>query len=119
MELENNNISFVPINNIKGKHFIVKEYQRGYKWESNQIIALLKDIENHKIGKYCLQPVIVDESNGYVELIDGQQRITTLYLMLHYLGENKYYTIDYKTRHASQLFICEKLLFSVAVKQGL
>lgn len=109
MMKEKNKIAFIPINRLKSRHFLVKEYQRGYKWETEQILALLNDIDYHSEGKYCLQPVITDEQVDGVELIDGQQRITTLYLLLHFLGETKYFTIDYQTRKASQSFISDKL----------
>lgn len=56
---------------------------------------------------YCLQPVVVkkhpDHEKKY-ELIDGQQRITTLYIILSILNENQY-SIEYKTRKRSKLFL--------------
>lgn len=107
--IEKNSIAFIPICKLQSKHFVVKDYQRGYKWESEQILALLNDIHYHKVGKYCLQPVITDEQMDGIELIDGQQRITTLYLLLCFLGEPKYFAIDYLTRKASQSFITEKM----------
>lgn len=106
---EKNSIAFIPVNQLEGKHFVVKEYQRGYKWEKEQIVALLNDIHYHKVGKYCLQPVITDERTEGVELIDGQQRVTTLYLLLYFLGEADFFSIDYQTRKASQSFISEKI----------
>lgn len=106
---EKNSIAFIPVNQLEGKHFVVKEYQRGYKWEKEQIVALLNDIHYHKVGKYCLQPVITDERTEGVELIDGQQRVTTLYLLLYFLGEADFFSIDYQTRKASQSFIAEKI----------
>lgn len=98
-------IDFIPIEQLKGKHFIVKDYQRGYKWEKEQILALLNDIKNHKQGKYCLQPIVVQETLEGIELIDGQQRMTTTYLILEYLGLTKYFTIDYQTRPSTQEFL--------------
>lgn len=109
MMTEKNSIAFIPINQLKDKHFVVKEYQRGYKWESEQILALLKDIHYHKTGKYSLQPLITDEKTEGIELIDGQQRVTTIYLMLYFLGEKEYFSIDYQTRKASQSFIAKKI----------
>lgn len=106
---EKNSIAFIPINQLQGKHFVVKEYQRGYKWENDQILALLNDIHYHKTGKYSLQPLITDEKTEDIELIDGQQRVTTIYLLLYFLGEKKYFSIDYQTRKASQSFISEKI----------
>ena len=76
---------------LKHKTFIVKSYQRGYRWTQTQVDALLQDIADFaKNGKehesYFLQPVIVkslkqeDDSESW-ELIDGQQRLTTIFLM--------------------------------------
>jgi len=106
---EKNSIAFIPVSKLQSKHFVVKDYQRGYKWESEQILALLNDIHYHKVGKYCLQPVITDEQMDGIELIDGQQRVTTIYLLLCFLGEANYFSIDYLTRKASQSFITEKM----------
>jgi uncharacterized protein with ParB-like and HNH nuclease domain len=102
-------IDFIPINTLKGKKFVVKDYQRGYKWEQEQIEALLKDIHNHKEGKYCLQPLVIDENSDNVELIDGQQRITTIYLLLHYFGIEQFYSIDYQTRESTREFLSSNI----------
>lgn len=112
-------ILFIPISKLQGKHFLVKDYQRGYKWEKEQIEALLNDINNHKNGKYCLQPIIVEEREEGIELIDGQQRMTTIYLLLHFLKDLKYFTIDYQTRKASQHFLAEKVdsMFDAVYKE--
>lgn len=96
--------------NIYNYNFFVKDYQRGYRWEEKQITDLLQDIydfdDNNKKLKYCLQPLVVkpidsfnsshsleniirpeknvavEHSNSW-ELIDGQQRLTTIWLILH------------------------------------
>ena len=43
--------------------FIVKEYQRGYRWEPSQVVALLEDIyefdTQNNVLRYCLQPLVV------------------------------------------------------------
>lgn len=76
---------FRPISSLLGKSFVVKDYQRGYKWDKKEILELLNDFNEHEVneGKYCLQPIIVRETevDGSLELIDGQQRITSLYLL--------------------------------------
>jgi len=53
---DNNNI-FRPISSLIGKSFVVKDYQRGYKWGKEQILDLLDDVDDHDYdqGKYCLQ----------------------------------------------------------------
>ena len=97
--------------NIYGYNFYIKDYQRGYRWEEKQIFDLLQDIydfdDNGKKLKYCLQPLVVkpieyikssrsllniitqaedcffDKNNSCWELIDGQQRLTTIWLIMH------------------------------------
>lgn len=74
--------------------FRVPSYQRGYRWEGEkEVKRLLEDIyENAKDNKnYCLQPIIVnvvqDKENKYYDLIDGQQRLTTIYLIYKVIQE--------------------------------
>jgi hypothetical protein len=98
-------------------HFYIPSYQRGYRWDRKQVEDLLKDIadfsKNAKDGEfYCLQPVVVKERqwevNGKIingwEVIDGQQRLTTLLLLLKYLQSKNsdckktLYDLHYETR---------------------
>ena len=84
----------VAINNLKGDHFFVEDYQRGYKWGIQQVQELLTDIKDfNRAGIesfYCLQPVVVKTiSENKYELIDGQQRLTTIFIILQSLGEKK------------------------------
>ena len=88
------------ISEITG-NFIIEAYQRGYRWGKDEVVRLLEDINEIPDGqKYCLQPIVVKNVNGVYELIDGQQRLTTLYLIMKYL--NAYvdinYSIEYTTR---------------------
>lgn len=84
--------------------FHVAPYQRGYRWGTEQVLALLNDINENADGFYCLQPiVVVDLSKADTpkkwELIDGQQRMTTIFLILHALKDvEKIYRLDYQTR---------------------
>lgn len=69
--------------------FYVPNYQRGYRWKESQVQQLLNDIKEFDYEKnnekkfYCLQPLVVteDKENGWV-VIDGQQRLTTLFIIL-------------------------------------
>ena len=62
-------------------------YQREYKWENEKIRALILDVKRqHKF----LGNIILDEAVDCYEIADGQQRITTCYLILVYLY-NFYY----------------------------
>ena len=107
---------FRPISSLLGKSFVVKDYQRGYKWNQKEILELLNDFNDHEVseGKYCLQPIIVRENevDGSLELIDGQQRITSLYLLLVFLKNSMddIYTISYETRQESREFLSEKII---------
>jgi len=99
-----------PINNLLGKSFIVDNYQRGYKWNSQQVKDMLCDInafrQENEAGFYCLQPVVVkyhDDKESW-ELIDGQQRITTIYLILTYFKKDSF-KISYETRTGSRDFL--------------
>ncbi|MGL5981035.1 MAG: DUF262 domain-containing protein [Phocaeicola sp.] len=61
-----NNLKLLAIPQLMGKHFFIPDYQRGYKWEKDQVYALLKDLWRYfKSGKkndfYCLQPIVVKE----------------------------------------------------------
>ena len=70
---------------ILDKKFIVKTYQRGYRWENTEIEELLFDLDafNEKNDDfYCLQPIVVKPDGEYFELVDGQQRLTALWLIL-------------------------------------
>lgn len=102
--------------------FFIPSYQRGYRWDKQQIEDLLEDIlEFSNLGGkqngefYCLQPIIVkeDKENNKYQLIDGQQRLTTIYIILSYFdevakmlyGNNNKFTIEYETREDSKSFL--------------
>ena len=69
---------------IKGS-FYVPSYQRGYRWGKDEVIRLLDDIYMNGNKNYCLQPVVDRKSDKGFELIDGQQRLTTLFILLTYI----------------------------------
>lgn len=88
------------IGDISGE-FKIEAYQRGYRWSKDEIIHLLEDINEIPEGQnYCLQPIVVKNNGGVYELIDGQQRLTTLYLIMKYLSlyMDLKYSIEYTTR---------------------
>src|SRR5690606_20370873 len=84
-------------------------YQRGYKWKKQQVWELLDDIDEFKTDQktdfYCLQPVVVkrktEGTQYYWELIDGQQRMTTIFIILTYLTNEQYFSLRYDTRESS------------------
>lgn len=63
--------------------FFIPSYQRGYRWTEQEVKALLEDInELEENNKYCIQPLIVKkilhENKTKYEVVDGQQRLTTI-----------------------------------------
>lgn len=89
--------------------FLVPSYQRGYRWGRHEVEQLLVDIRDSE-GDYYLQPIVV-RRGSMLELIDGQQRLTTLYLILRYIQRNHLpsaemrYTIEYETRPLSREYL--------------
>lgn len=123
-----------PVGDLLQENFFVPRYQRGYRWGEQEITELLDDIlqyyyatqnRENKVSKfYCLQPVVVkrkqwldnnQQKEGW-ELIDGQQRLTTILLILNYLeeirkllgGNLNIYTIDFETRENCKIFFENK-----------
>ncbi len=109
------------IADLFGKHFYIPSYQRGYRWDKEQVEDLMQDIWefNNKDSKekgefYCLQPIIVKkDSEGRYRLIDGQQRLTTIFIILSYFEQHitvknligKVFFIEYETRKGSKDFL--------------
>ena len=112
----------MPLKNVRdllGKNYYIPNYQRGYRWGKDEVSKLLDDIwdfaSHRKSEFYCLQPLIIlpqessdaEETVRY-EVLDGQQRLTTLNLIIHYINEhfrgNKKYPemyLHYQTRSES------------------
>jgi hypothetical protein len=83
--------------------FYIPSYQRGYRWGQPQIEYLLKDILSYdRVNDgdfYCLQPIVVHYSreNNWWRLVDGQQRLTTLYLIIKILKpESSLFSIEFE-----------------------
>lgn len=73
-------------------HFNIPLYQRGYKWEAKQINKLLDDIDRYEPQDkkfYCLQNITIVPVDNYFNVVDGQQRLTTLVILLSFLNEKE------------------------------
>lgn len=73
------------------EYYNIPLYQRGYKWTVNEVSKLLDDIDSFspKDDKfYCLQNITIIPVHKVFNVVDGQQRLTTLTLLLCYLGES-------------------------------
>ena len=127
----NNTLELKSIAKLQDLEFYIPDYQRGYRWTRQQVEDLLNDIfefsQKENAGIYCLQPLVVikksseeqlldrvhaakdlDEVkrilNGQWEVVDGQQRLTTIRLILEVLN-CPCYDITYQTRENSAEFL--------------
>jgi uncharacterized protein with ParB-like and HNH nuclease domain len=103
----------MPISELTGKMFTVGDYQRGYRWSHQQIIDLLKDIkefiddEKNNSNVYCLQPIVVIEKEGNeCELVDGQQRLTTIFVILSYI-DKCIFSIQKQSKESRNTFLTD------------
>ena len=116
---ESLNLKPVSFGEIKGT-FKVPKYQRGYRWGKSQVETLLNDLwdnckpELSSQKDYCLQPVVVKVcGDNYYELIDGQQRFTTILILLNYIKREWKpkttitFQLEYETRKATSEFMKE------------
>ena len=94
----NNNQTFKPENQTISDLFscqaiyVIPNYQRQYSWVNEQLEELWSDLYESYINTpeecYFLGSiVVVDDGKGHHELVDGQQRITTLMIMLNVLAK--------------------------------
>lgn len=104
----------------KPVRYHIPAYQRGYRWTHTQVTQLLDDIreftkrENPQPEEfYCLQPLVLrPNDDGAYEVVDGQQRLTTLLLILRHFNERlaaryqqKLYRLEYETRPDLHVFL--------------
>jgi uncharacterized protein with ParB-like and HNH nuclease domain len=110
-------IKLKSINGLLSEKFFIPSYQRGYRWAEQQVIELLEDILSFSDNKkeeefYCLQPIVVkkNENLDVWDVIDGQQRLTTIYLILKYFNEVEFkrpkllFDISFETRESNKDF---------------
>ncbi|MGT2711771.1 DUF262 domain-containing protein [Streptococcus oriscaviae] len=104
--------------------YYIPSYQRGYRWTKKQVEDLLNDIwewgenqekffhtaKSEKVLKYSLQPIVLKTHEGEkfdYDLVDGQQRLTTLFIIMKALREVNRdippvnYSLAYETRDRS------------------
>ena len=128
--MADNKIELKSVSELLGMKFFIPSYQRGYRWTDLQIKNLLNDIWEFNNGVdgdfYCLQPLVAKERKrdllaeikqansiedvetllkGEWTVIDGQQRLTTIYLILKALGNEKHPSIEYERE--SYIEVCD------------
>lgn len=76
----------------QGDLYMVPLYQRAYAWKEKEILQLIHDIYDMEVGadgEYYLGSLIVSRKDREYEVIDGQQRLTTLFILLKCLVQKK------------------------------
>lgn len=133
--MNNSAIMLKPIKDLLGMNFFIPDYQRGYRWKKQQAQDLLNDIwsfandDKKSLSEiYCIQPLVVQRRDerilekvreaetldqvekllkGSWNVVDGQQRLTTIFLILSVLEADNLYEIEYQTREESKGFLKE------------
>lgn len=87
------NAEILPIKELKFSSFRIPDYQRPYVWSVKETRQLWDDItmslDNNK-DDYRIGTIILHENNergGLLDIVDGQQRLTTLSLMIYLLSD--------------------------------
>jgi uncharacterized protein with ParB-like and HNH nuclease domain len=118
--MDRNFIELKSISDLQGMVFFIPSYQRGYRWTQQQVKDLLNDVNefnDDNNGFYCIQPLVVKKREedifnrikneatnlievekllrGSWEVIDGQQRLTTIFILLSCMEKNSYYDLEY------------------------
>lgn len=133
-----NKIELKTVKELLDMKFFIPSYQRGYRWSEQQVKDLLNDInefvpekisDSGELSWYCLQPLAIAEmdvnrknecdiTNEYTtdeytwyEVIDGQQRLTTIFIILNILSSHlnilssQKLSLKYQTRPYSEIFL--------------
>lgn len=129
MDTNQDKLKLTSVNDLMGMNFYIPTYQRGYRWKDRQVFDLLDDLWEFYLKEkkpneiYCVQPLVVKRKEedtfrkikeeaanlseiasllkGYWEVIDGQQRLTTFYIILAYLCPElpHKFQLEYATRN--------------------
>lgn len=90
------------ISQIWGDNYVVPIYQRNYAWGEDHITQLLQDIydasQNEESNYFIGSLVVLLRTDGIFEVIDGQQRLTTLHLICKKLGILNQSHLSYDSR---------------------
>lgn len=103
---------------LAGRKYSIDYYQREYKWQTKQVAELIDDLSSKFLesyeashersavadyGHYFVGSIIVSDKDGQKFIIDGQQRLTTLTLLLIYL-QHQLQDPDHRSQLAELIF---------------
>lgn len=107
----------IHIDDLCHNKFLIPSYQRGYKWRPQDVKYLINDLLEYDGEKpYYMQPLVVAEKDGKYIVVDGQQRLTTFFLIwrrvasLGYFSEHPFdvsscFSLEYEKRHESTRYL--------------
>lgn len=82
--------------------YVIPLYQRAFAWEDKQITQLIEDISDiSDETNYYIGSLIVSKQDNKYEVVDGQQRLTSLYLLMNCLGLDVKNTLTFACREKS------------------
>ncbi len=92
------------------KIFKIPDYQRGYSWENHEVEDFWRDLENLGKDKYHYTGMLtVDKDIDYYNIIDGQQRLTTIVILLKNIldkfDDEDWINLDYKKKVAVDKYL--------------
>ncbi|BDY13887.1 DUF262 domain-containing protein [Hydrogenimonas cancrithermarum] len=106
-------ICWKEIEKLKGEKnrevvFTIPVYQRRYAWKSEEVIQLLSDLVSWESDNpYFIGNIVVEKrDDGVYDIIDGQQRLTTLYLVA-VMANKKTFELSYEVREGDNAFLQE------------
>lgn len=107
LPLDERSIYQIYLESQEPKTYVIPVYQRNYAWEEDEISALVKDVhdsfhKNPKAPYYIGTLVTYKRGDNEYEVIDGQQRLTTIYIILKAMGVKEFRNkLTYSARKAS------------------
>lgn len=107
MSEKNNSLCIVSVKEILGDNLIIPGYQRPYRWSTDSALTLVTDIYSafrNKVSEYRIGSVVLHKMDGKMNVVDGQQRLTTLSIMLYCFYKR---TKNEEYRNISKLFEAE------------
>ncbi|MEE3622361.1 DUF262 domain-containing protein, partial [Avibacterium paragallinarum] len=108
--MDNNKVKTLTVSELcNGDNYIIPIYQRNYAWGRDEIELLIQDIseaqvknkENNKENNYYIGSLVVAKRKDSYEVIDGQQRLTTLKLLLSYFNQSPNINLTFEHRDES------------------
>ncbi len=106
MPLIKEELTIKTVNELLDVELMIPEYQRPYRWTTKSSSILLSDIYeafNTNIPEYRIGSVVLHKHDGKYDVVDGQQRLTTLSIIFYVLKEGNFLSDMDKNRKPSLL----------------